>query len=53
MTVNGTFERVCVLGLGYIGLPTSAALAARGFTIHGVEVNPESGKVPASDRERS
>ena len=41
MTVNGTFERVCVLGLGYIGLPTSAALAARGFTIHGVEVNPE------------
>jgi UDP-N-acetyl-D-mannosaminuronic acid dehydrogenase len=33
--------RVCVIGLGYIGLPTSAALAARGFTIHGVEVSPE------------
>lgn len=41
MTVKNTYESVCVLGLGYIGLPTSAALAARGFTIHGVEVNSE------------
>ena len=34
-------ERICVIGLGYIGLPTSAALAARGFQIHGVEISPE------------
>ncbi len=34
-------ERICVVGLGYIGLPTSAALAARGFHIHGVEISPE------------
>lgn len=34
-------ERVCVLGLGYIGLPTAAILAARGMTVHGVEVNPD------------
>ena len=33
-------ERVCVVGLGYIGLPTAAVLAARGMTVHGVEVNP-------------
>lgn len=41
MTRTTPFESICVLGLGYIGLPTSAALAARGFTIHGVEVNQE------------
>ena len=35
-----TFPRVCVVGLGYIGLPTAAALAARGFSIHGVEISP-------------
>ena len=33
-------DNVCVVGLGYIGLPTAAVLAARGFTVHGVEVNP-------------
>lgn len=32
--------RVCVLGLGYIGLPTAALLANRGHQIHGVDVNP-------------
>lgn len=34
-------ERVCVVGLGYIGLPTAAVLAARGFEVHGVEINPK------------
>ena len=33
-------ERViCVIGLGYIGLPTAAVLASRGYLVHGVEVN--------------
>ena len=41
VAMNSSFENVCVLGLGYIGLPTSAALAARGFGIHGVEVNAD------------
>lgn len=41
MTATTPFESICVLGLGYIGLPTSAALAARGFSIHGVEVNAD------------
>jgi UDP-N-acetyl-D-mannosaminuronic acid dehydrogenase len=31
---------VCVLGLGYIGLPTAALMASRGVRVHGVDVNP-------------
>ncbi len=31
-------EKICVVGLGYIGLPTAALLANRGFQIHGVDV---------------
>lgn len=34
-----TRESVCVVGLGYIGLPTAAALAARGYHIRGVEIS--------------
>jgi len=33
-------ERVCVIGLGYIGLPTASLLATKGFEVHGVDVNP-------------
>lgn len=33
-------ETVCVVGLGYIGLPTAAALATRGLQVIGVDVNP-------------
>ncbi len=32
---------VCVVGLGYIGLPTAAVLASRGHDVHGVEVNKD------------
>jgi UDP-N-acetyl-D-mannosaminuronic acid dehydrogenase len=32
--------RVAILGLGYIGLPTAAALATRGVDVVGVDVNP-------------
>ena len=32
-------KKVCVIGLGYIGLPTAALLANRGYDIHGVDVN--------------
>lgn len=31
-------RKVCVVGLGYIGLPTSALLANRGYEVHGVDV---------------
>lgn len=32
-------SKVCVVGLGYIGLPTASVLASRGFEVHGVDVN--------------
>ena len=32
-------SKVCVMGLGYIGLPTSAVLATNGFEVVGVDVN--------------
>ncbi|MFX4237779.1 UDP-N-acetyl-D-mannosamine dehydrogenase [Aliarcobacter butzleri] len=31
-------KKICVIGLGYIGLPTSALLANRGYDVHGVDV---------------
>lgn len=34
-------EKVCVIGLGYVGLPTASLLANRGFKVHGVDVNPK------------
>ena len=33
-------SRVCVMGLGYIGLPTASLLATKGFQVLGVDVNP-------------
>jgi UDP-N-acetyl-D-mannosaminuronic acid dehydrogenase len=33
-------KRICVVGLGYIGLPTSALLANRGYQVYGVDVVP-------------
>jgi UDP-N-acetyl-D-mannosaminuronic acid dehydrogenase len=33
-------KQICIIGLGYIGLPTAAVLASRGYQVHGVEVNP-------------
>ncbi|WP_152395121.1 UDP-N-acetyl-D-mannosamine dehydrogenase [Paenibacillus guangzhouensis] len=32
-------EKVCVVGLGYIGLPTASLLAIKGLHVHGVDVN--------------
>lgn len=34
------FASVCVLGLGYIGLPTAALVASRGLRVTGVDVDP-------------
>ena len=33
--------KVCVVGLGYIGLPTAALLASRGYKVQGVDVSPK------------
>jgi len=34
------FTKVCVMGLGYIGLPTASTLATHGLRVVGVDVNP-------------
>ncbi|MDQ2691924.1 MAG: nucleotide sugar dehydrogenase [Chloroflexota bacterium] len=34
------FQKICVLGLGYIGLPTAATFATHGLKVVGVDVNP-------------
>ncbi len=45
-------NKVCIVGLGYIGLPTASVLATKGYEVWGVDIRPEvvdainSGKVP-------
>ena len=34
------FETVGVVGMGYVGLTLTAALARKGFTVHGADVSP-------------
>ena len=33
------FQKLCILGLGYIGLPTASTFATHGFDVVGVDVN--------------
>jgi len=35
------FHKLCVLGLGYIGLPTASTFATHGLRVVGVDVNPQ------------
>ncbi|MCI0520566.1 MAG: nucleotide sugar dehydrogenase [Chloroflexi bacterium] len=35
------FQKICVLGLGYIGLPTASTFATNGLRVVGVDVNPQ------------
>jgi len=34
------FQKICVLGLGYIGLPTASTFAVNGLNVLGVDINP-------------
>jgi len=34
------FTKICVIGLGYIGLPTASTFATNGLQVVGVDVNP-------------
>ena len=34
------FQKLCVIGLGYIGLPTASTFAINGIKVLGVDVNP-------------
>jgi UDP-N-acetyl-D-mannosaminuronic acid dehydrogenase len=40
--VKGDFSHVCVIGLGYVGLPMAAVLASRGIRVTGVDINEAS-----------
>ena len=42
------FQKVVVIGLGYIGLPTAALIASRGMQVVGVDTNPDIVKTVAS-----
>lgn len=35
------YSSCCVVGLGYIGLPTAALLASRGFEVKGIDINSD------------
>ncbi len=37
--MNKEFEKICMVGLGYIGLPTAAVMASRGLEVVGLDVN--------------
>ncbi|ETO19306.1 UDP-N-acetyl-D-mannosaminuronate dehydrogenase, partial [Reticulomyxa filosa] len=39
MDLMMTFNKISVVGLGYIGLPTAAVFASRGIEVIGVDVN--------------
>ena len=34
------FEKICVIGLGYIGLPTASTFATHGIKVIGIDINP-------------
>jgi UDP-N-acetyl-D-mannosaminuronic acid dehydrogenase len=38
--VPQAFKKICVIGLGYVGLPTAAVMASRGLDVTGVDINP-------------
>lgn len=42
------FQKVAVIGLGYIGLPTAALIASRGMQVIGIDTNEEIVKTVAS-----
>jgi len=35
----GIVQKICVIGLGYIGLPTASILATKGYKVLGVDIN--------------
>nr|WP_321258532.1 UDP-N-acetyl-D-mannosamine dehydrogenase [uncultured Pseudodesulfovibrio sp.] len=39
--MKSPFRKICVIGLGYIGLPTSACLAGQGVDVHGVDIKED------------
>ncbi len=53
--ITNTTAHICVIGLGYVGLPTAVHFAEKGFKVTGTDVNSESvaminnGECPLTD----
>lgn len=41
MKLASEYSKICVMGLGYIGLPTASLLATKGFEVVGVDVSQD------------
>ena len=39
--MSEAFRKICVLGLGYIGLPTASLLGTKGYEVQGVDVSQD------------
>ena len=39
MSSTSGYQSICVMGLGYIGLPTASLLATKSFKVTGVNVS--------------
>ncbi|MFQ5586911.1 MAG: nucleotide sugar dehydrogenase [Thermodesulfobacteriota bacterium] len=39
--INNRKAKVCVIGLGYVGLPMAVEFARKGFSVAGIDTNPE------------
>jgi len=37
--MSDKIKKICVMGLGYIGLPTASLLGTKGYQVHGVDVS--------------
>ena len=37
--MSDKFKKICVIGLGYIGLPTASLLGTKGYEVHGMDVS--------------
>ncbi len=37
--MSAASKKICVIGLGYIGLPTASLLGTKGYQVHGVDVS--------------
>jgi UDP-N-acetyl-D-mannosaminuronic acid dehydrogenase len=41
MAMSISDKKICVIGLGYIGLPTASLLGTKGFPVHDVDVSQQ------------
>ncbi|ROS05053.1 UDP-N-acetyl-D-mannosaminuronic acid dehydrogenase [Sinobacterium caligoides] len=39
--MSARLKKICVMGLGYIGLPTASLLGTKGYDVHGVDISQD------------